>query len=174
MSPASAKNFPAFAKLRSWFYGLSQRDQTALKWMAIAISVFLLYFVLWTPAQNHLERNQAAREQAYKDLVWLKENQSRAIALASNNPARNSVQSLAGRSLLSVVSSSAQRFKVNLQRFEPRGEERVNVSLDKVPFNQMMLWIKNLNDQFGIRVEQISVDRSDESGRVSARLSFEI
>lgn len=166
------KQFPPIVKFRGWFYGLSSRDQTALKWMMFVLAIVMLYLLFWLPTQNSLQQSKAERDQAYQDLVWVKANERRALNITSSNPRQNSEQVLAGRSLLSVVSSSAQQFKVELQRFEPRGESRVSVTLDKVAFNQMMLWIGNLSDQYGIRVDQISVDKTDLPGRVSARLSF--
>jgi len=166
------KQFPAIVKFRAWFYGLSSRDQTALKWMVLVLLVFSLYFLFWLPTQKSLERSEVERDQAYQDLVWMKANERRALSITSSNPQQNPEQALAGKSLLSVVSSSAQQFKVELQRFEPRGESKVSVSLDKVPFNQMMLWIGNLSEQHGIRIDQIAVDKTDQPGRVSARLSF--
>lgn len=169
-----AKQFPIIAKMNTWFYGLSQRDQLALKWLMFAFLVFGVYFMVWQPSQNYLYNSRAEAEQAYADLVWMKENELRAKQLARQNRTSNVQDQLSGRSLLSVVSSSAQKFGVELQRFEPRGDNRVNVWLDEVSFNQMMLWIGELDGRFGVRVEQITVEKTDQPGNVSARMSFQI
>jgi len=167
-----SKQFPVLGKLSRWFYGLSQRDQSALKWLSLALLLFLTYAFVWQPVQQNLERSKAAREQAYTNLVWMKENELRARQLAKQQPSAAVSNPLSGKSLLSVVSSTAQKFKVELQRFEPRGEAKVNVWLDNVSFNQMMLWISELNTTHSIRIEQITVEKSEQPGRVSARMAF--
>jgi general secretion pathway protein M len=169
-----SKQFPVLAKGFTWFYGLSRRDQMALGWLLIALLVFFLYLLVWRPAHSYLARSRAEAEQAYVDLVWMKENELRARQLTRQNPVNSAGSGLAGKSLLSVISSSAQKFKIELQRFEPRGDSRVNVWLDKVSFDHMMLWIEELNGRYGVMVEQITVDQTDQPGVVSARMSFQI
>ena len=168
------KQSPMLAKSSAWYYGLPLRDQAALNWMLLALLLFILFFFVWQPVQSFVNKSRAEAEQASADLVWMKENEGRASQLARNNPAVAGQAQLSGKSLLSTVSNSARRYKVELQRFEPRGDTKVNVTLDKVSFNQMMLWISELNQRFGVRVEQISVDKSDRPGDVSARLSLQI
>lgn len=174
MTQRLSRQFSGLAKISSWFHGLPQRDQLALKWMMVAFVVFFIYFVVWQPTQSYLDKGRNEAERAYSELVWMKENELRAKQFAQQNRPADSQDQLAGQSLLSVVSSTAQRFKVELQRFEPRGEDRVNVWLDSVSFNQMMQWIGELDASYGVRVEQITVDKADLSGTVSARMSFQI
>ncbi|WP_245555265.1 type II secretion system protein GspM [Hahella ganghwensis] len=167
------KKFPALAKASTWFYSLPSRDQASLKWLALAAGLFLIYMLIWVPVQSNLDSAKAAADQNYRDLVWMKENEGKARAIAKNQSSRPKAD-LSGQSLLSTISSSAQRFKIELQRFEPRGDDKVNVWLDKVSFNQMMLWVGDLESKFGVKAEQVNIDKSDQPGEVKARLSLTI
>lgn len=158
-------------KANGWYHSLSGRDQLALQALVTALVIFCLYALVWRPSVEYRERSEAAAGQAYSDLQWMVNNERQARQLARNS-GQSSGSLPAGQSLLSLVSSSARGQGLTLQRFEPRGEDKVNVWLDKVEFNQLMKWLDGLSKQNGVRVEQISVDRAQEPGRVQARLSL--
>ncbi|OZG73367.1 type II secretory pathway subunit PulM [Hahella sp. CCB-MM4] len=167
------RKFPALAKASTWYYALPSRDQASLKWLSVAVAIFMVYMMIWVPVQSNLNNAKTSAEQGYKDLVWMKENEARARAIAKNQNSQ-SKGNLSGQSLLSTISSTAQKFKIELQRFEPRGDDKVNVWLDKVSFNQMMLWVSDLEAKYGVKAEQVNIDKSDQPGEVSARLSLTI
>ncbi len=158
-------------RLSGWFHGLAPRDRLALQVLAAALGCFLLYLLVWSPASAYRAAAVARSEQAYADLRWMKENEALARRLQEQNPAlRARVDN--GQSLLSLVSASAQRQAIELQRFEPKGDDRINIWLDRVEFNRMMLWLESLHRETGIVVEQIAVDKTDVPGLVTARLSL--
>lgn len=101
----------------------------------------------------------------------MRENEGLARQLSGNSGV-NKLSLSEGQSLLSVVSASARTQSIELQRFEPKGDDKINIWLDKVEFNRMMLWLENLNKTTGVSVEQISVDKTNEPGIVTARLSL--
>lgn len=170
---ALAKYFPALQKTSTRFHGLPKRDQLALKVLTLGIIIFMAFIFVWQPVQAFKESSKAASEQAYQDLVWMKENQA-AARIAGRQQQGNQQRPVSAQSLLSTVSASAQRFSIDLQRFEPRGDSKVNVWLDRVPFDQMMLWLSDINQKNNIVVEQMTVDKTDQPGQVSARLSLSI
>ncbi len=167
------RSIPALVKVSAWFYGLPARDQLSLKWLSVAVLAFLLYMMAWVPVQDSLKAAKLSAQQSYNDLVWMMENEGRARALSRNSAARPKAQ-VSGQSLLSTISTSAQKFGIELQRFEPRGDSKVNIWLDKVSFNQLMLWVSDLNAKYDINAEQVNIDKSDQPGEVTARLSLTI
>ncbi len=158
-------------KASHWFYNLPQRDQDALKYLSAAVAVVLIYLVIWLPVQNYADRAERAVERESETLAWIKQNEPVARELATRGAA-GSTASLAGQSMLSAVGNSAKKFSIELRRFEPEGDSKMRVWLERVPFNQMLLWLDDLEKQFGVQVEQISVDRDDTPGVVTARLTL--
>lgn len=160
-------------RANAWFQGLGSRDQTALKVLGVALVIALCYYAIYAPVREFRNAGVSSAEQAYANLVWMKENEAQARAL-SRQGGGSAAGLPAGQSLLSVVSASARRQGIELQRFEPKGEDRINIWLDKVEFNRMMLWLEDLRKQSGIEVEQISVDKTDVPGVVTTRLSLSL
>jgi general secretion pathway protein M len=158
-------------KISGWFHGLGQRDQLALKILGLGLVIFLAYLLIWGPASAYRSAAIRASEQAYADLGWMKENEAQARLLSGQNDA-GKVSLGEGQSLLSLVSASARLKSIELQRFEPKGDDKINIWLDRVEFNRMMLWLESMYKETGIKVEQISVDKSDAPGFVTARLSL--
>ena len=76
---------------------------------------------------------------------------------------------LAGQSLLSQISSSTQGFQIKPNRLQPEGSDGVSVWFDDVNFNNLVRWLEAQAQQ-GITVRQISIDRDDLPGTVSARV----
>lgn len=163
---------PALRSARANYLNLSRRDQLAVQLLAVAVVGFLIYALVWRPVADYADAAEAAAEQEKAALVWMKENEAKARSIASTISSGPSAGLPQGQSLISVVGNSARNFDLELQRFEPRGEDQVNVWLDKVEFNQMMLWLETLREQSGIVVSQINVDRTDVSGQISARISL--
>lgn len=161
-------------KASGWFHGLSSRDQLALKVMLVALGFFALFFLVWKPAVEFRDRSRDLAEQRYSDLVWMVQNEAQARGLSRQGGSGGQGSLPQGQSLLTVISTTARGQGITLQRFEPRGDEKINVWLEKVEFNKLMNWLEMLNKQFGIDVEQISVDRGNEAGRVQARLSLTV
>ncbi len=158
-------------KASHWFYNLPQRDQDALKYLSAAVVIVLIYLMIWLPVQNYTERAERAVERESETLAWIKQNEPAARELAARGGS-GSTSNLAGQSFLSAVGNSAKQFQIELRRFEPEGDRKMRVWLERVPFNQMLLWLDSLEKQFGVQVEQISVDRDDTPGVVTARLTL--
>ncbi len=150
---------------RKW-QSLPQRDQNALLVLGVALALFIAVFGIWRPAAQFAESARADAEQARADYVWMKEREAFVRAL------RQSGSSQANGRVLTIVNQEAGRYGIELKRFEPRGENRLNVWLESIPFDKVVLWLSQLGKQ-GIQVRQISVDQAGQPGLVNVRLSLE-
>lgn len=169
-----AESSPALRSARASYLNLSRRDQLALQLLSLALGCFLLYALVWKPVADYADAAESAAMAEKSSLVWMKSQEARARAIASSFNGDTGAGLPQGQSLISVIGNSARNFDLELQRFEPRGDDQVNVWLDKIEFNQMMLWLETLKEQSGISVAQITIDRADTSGQISARISLTI
>lgn len=138
-----------------------------------ALAVLGLFFVLagsWlgvvSPAINYANDSRAALQQAQADLLWMQLN-----AVAARQAAARTGQLAAGQSLLSAVNASARASGLNLQRFEPDGEQRVRVTLENAVFVDVMRWVVTLQQQYGLAVDSFSADAQAQPGIVNIRLT---
>jgi general secretion pathway protein M len=75
---------------------------------------------------------------------------------------------------MALVTRTAGESGLTLQRFEPSGDDAIRVWLEQVPFGQVASWLEMLNTDNGVEIEQASMDRQDEPGLVSVRLTLSI
>ena len=153
------------AELRERFDALEAREQTALVVLGGFLAILVFYFTLWTPAYDYLEDSQVDHDRHLKLLTYLQSTEAEARAAAQGG-----AKPSAGRNLLTSVSRTAQTVGINPSRMQPEGSGAVSVWFEAVPFTQLMLWLERLESQQGIVVRQISIDRRDEPGQVTARL----
>ncbi len=143
----------------TWYENQAPRDQAVIKGLAVLILCALFYSWIWVPvtrfpltAENQFKA-QMALHQKMKENAWRFKHASTGDA---------------SQSILAVVNSSARNQNIDLKRFEPEGENGLRIWLDDVRFNAAISWLSLLQNQYGIRASQISMDKSA-SGAVNVR-----
>ena len=168
---------PHFRKLTSYYDHLPRRDQQALAVLAIALFLGLLYFAVWRPAVSFHDTAVAQRQNAEQLLVWLEANRAslqRLSGAASGQSAASSGKPQDARALMALVTRTAGESGLTLQRFEPGDEDSIRVWLDSARFSQVAGWLERLKSKNGVKIEQASMDRQNEPGTVSVRLTLKI
>lgn len=146
------------------------RDQMALKLLAVVLFIIFLYFGLWQPA--YLYKHEAELKlQQQKDLLALVMENKTALSELSGAD-RSGASSLNSQQLVSAVTNLARQAGVMLKRFEPSGEREIKVWVEDAPFDKMMSWLNTLQKTLKVRVDQISLEKTDAPGLVSARLTL--
>lgn len=153
-----------YQSANSWYQALSQRDARIVRVLASAIAVALVYLWVWVPAENY--NNQAANKLMKETALhaFMKENAYK----VSSGAGRSSVTSNRNQSILALINSTSKAKGVALNRFEPEGENGIRIWLDKVKFDSAIDWLDLLENERGIRVSQINIDRV-EPGTVNLR-----
>lgn len=168
---------PGIQKLMSRYDQLPRRDQQALVVLVIALFLGLLYFAIWRPAVSFHESAVVQRQNSEQLLAWLDSNRASLRKLsggASGQSASNADKPQDARALMALVTRTAGESGLTLQRFEPGGEDSIRVWLDNARFSQVAGWLERLSSENGINIEQASMDRQNEPGLVSVRLTLTI
>lgn len=171
------KEQPAVGKLIAQYDQLPRRDQQALTVLAIAVLLGILYFAVWQPVAGFHERAVSARENAAELLSWMQANEPviQGLAGASSSAASATVDKPAdGRALMALVTSSAREAGLALQRFEPSGDDAIRVWLDGVAYADVASWLERLSTEHGVVIDQAAMDRGNDPGSVSVRLTLTI
>ena len=74
------------------------------------------------------------------------------------------------QSLITDISNAAKEQGIQPNRIQPEGSTAVVLWFDGVVFNDLMGWLVLLHGEYGVSVEQISVDQQFKSGLVTARV----
>ncbi|WP_286222711.1 type II secretion system protein M [Marinobacter apostichopi] len=170
------KDQPSVGKLIAQYDQLARRDQQALLVLMVAVFVGLMYFAVWSPATSFHDSAATERENAAELLAWMQANEAtiKRLGSASGDASPGSADLPDGRALMALVTRSARESGLALQRFEPSGENAIRVWLEDAPFAEVAAWLERLKSGNGVIIDQAAMDRADEPGRVSVRLTLTI
>ena len=156
---------PLFSRGLSQYQALEQRDQLALKGLVVALSGILLVYGLWMPLSDYAVNSAALAENRLKLLSWMQSTEADARAVSGVKPEKRR----SGQSLLTVVSKTSQATGVKPAKLQPEGNDEVSVWFENTDFNQVLHWLDKLRLE-GIHIKQLSIDRQETEGRISARI----
>ncbi|MDN6320654.1 MAG: type II secretion system protein M [Marinobacter sp.] len=171
------KEQPAVGKLVAQYDQLPKRDQQALAVLAVAVCLGILYFAVWSPVASFHDEAAASKENAAELVAWMHSNEPviRRLSSSGAGPAAKSADVPAdGRALMGLVTRSARDTGLTLQRFEPSGDSAIRVWLEAVPYSEVAAWLEMLNGKHGVVIDQAALDRADDPGQVSVRLTLAI
>jgi len=155
-----------FRELMKYYHELEKRERVAVMSLSIFLVGVVLYAGIWAPVNSYTLEAQIDHDRYLKLLTYLKSTESQARSSSENQGTGKA----AGQSLLSSVSKSARSVGINPSRLQPEGSDAVSVWFDAVAFTKLMLWLERLESGQDIVVQQITIDRRDLPGQVSARL----
>jgi general secretion pathway protein M len=158
--------------MKAWFESLDLRERRLLIGGGVLLLALLLYVAIWEPLVNKVD---GLRASTVEQQAVLAEMRQMALEVKRLGGGKRTVRPASGRSLLSLVDSTAKSARLGdaLKRVQPDGEQRVQVWLEGVSFDQLVSWLVTLEQRQGVRAVSSVFEAKDESGRVDARLVFE-
>jgi len=156
--------------LQQRFAALPPKDRLALTLLGVFLSLLIVIYLLVLPA-NRFAADAAEHHQHRAELLaWMQANEGAARMLSGQNSAQPRPSQ--GQSILSLASQSAQTHNISFKRFEPFGEDGLRIWLDNIAFNDMLMWLTQVQDQYGVEVHQASIDRGKSNGMITAKLEL--
>lgn len=171
------REYPALRRWLTRYEELSRRDRQALVWLVVALLLLILYLAVWKPAADFHRRAENARDHAAELLAWMQANRpviQRLAADLGKNSSATGDKPADSRALMSLVTRSAGTAGLVLQRFEPSGDNAIRIWLEDAPFATVAAWLEQLRDDHGVVIDQAAMDRGEQPGRVSVRLTLSI
>lgn len=129
-----------------------------------AVALTLLWLVVVEPLQQRRAMLKAGVPAQRSLLAWMQAQDLQDGATGGD----------AG-SLFAVVDRSARttRFADGVQRLQPDGEDNVRIWLEAVPYADLVRWLAALETDRNITPLAISLERSEDSGQVNARITLQ-
>ena len=160
--------------MRSWFDSLDERERILVLTAALFIVFAVVWLGVWKPLDSG-QKSAAARVDTWK------------ISLAELQPLKGQIQASgsggqiqAGQDLSLVViidNTLRQRGLYSaLQRSQPTpAGNGIRVEFESAAFDDMMLWLGDVNRQYGLLVQSgsFSVASGESPGRVNSTLTLE-
>ena len=160
--------------MKDWLYGLEQREQVIVGVGAIVASLILLWAILWMPL-----------DRAHRDATANLERWQSALAdlrvVAANLGTGGSTTSTIGQvsssdSPVVIVDRTLREHSLNntakRQQPTPNG---VRVEFENVAFDQLVVWLGDLNSRYAMEVQAGSLSLASRAGpgRINASLTLE-
>lgn len=155
--------------LKDWYQEQSPRDKRILQVGGAVLAFALVYALVWKPFNTRLIANRLAVETSRSTLAELRQ-------LAPELAARRGSGSgslPAGMSLPQAVNQVAGEFQLNLSRWQPDGDDKVQLWLDDASFDSLVTWLGALNSRYGIRIDSINISRGEAPGQVKVRVALQ-
>jgi general secretion pathway protein M len=159
--------------MNAFWQGLEPSQQGWLTVLGGVILLTLAYVGIWEPLSlsRDAKRSEVAYHQATLD--WFGQMEDDWLALQAN---KASSRLTANQSLLSVADQTARASGLagSLTRIEPVNDNQVNVWLDGASFDQVMVWLSELSLEWGIRVDQLTVNQASDALTVDVRVNLAV
>ncbi len=150
-----------------WYEGRDPQERPIILGVALLVVVALGWVAVWNPIYEWRDNQQSryARAQTLVDWMQANEKAARVAASTSPKPGANS-----NRALIPVITRSANAHGLKLNRLQPEQNGMVSVVLESQPFNKVITWVSQLQENNGVTVQTASFDPEEEPGYISANL----
>lgn len=149
--------------MKAWFLQFNQREQLSLLALALALALYLLYQLVWSPLDERRDQlalqNRGVAESLQRvdvmvsELVQLRDSDTRATTR---------------RNLTSLVNQSTSRWELQVNRLQPNSRGELQVRLESAAFDDLLAWLHDLEFGEGLLVREVSITESGAAGRVNA------
>ena len=139
-------------KLQAWWRSISPREQRLLAVGGGFLLIGLCYWVIWQPIANGIVERERQVLSQQQTLAWLKEKGSEVLAIQAGSGRKLDTSG----TLEGVVNRTAFNQKIKIARLQPQGQE-LQVWIDTVAFDDLLLWLASLTEQYGVQVQVIEV-----------------
>ncbi|MGO2275630.1 type II secretion system protein GspM [Pseudoalteromonas nigrifaciens] len=143
--------------IKHWRSLKEQEQQLIIVASGIFI-VFILVMGIFRPLNNAIASAEQSQLKQQELLVWVDESIVK-LKAAGNTQVVNS------QNISQIVNATRGHYKINISKMQPSNNS-LRLTLDSVEFNQLILWLDELVNQHGLRVENLDLSRDDKSGYV--------
>lgn len=155
--------------MKSLLANMSSRERWVLAAGAV-VTVLLVLLFTWISLQGRVERLQGQVRDHQSLDQWMRAAAQQVTELRGMQSRGN--RNTGNRSLLAIVDQTAKQSGLSnaIKRIEPEREDNVRVWFEEVAFDDMINWLSRVQQNYGVQVDVISVDRQDRVGMVNARM----
>jgi len=147
------------------FKQLKTNDQRMLVLLVSFLTVIVGYAAVWQPVFEFRESQLSDRERNLALLTMMKQTEAQARAGVQSSP----MQAYEGN-VLSAITNAANEQDISPNRLQPEGDASVSLWFEAVVFSDLLMLLDRLDREQGIGVDQMVIDRTENSGQVRARL----
>jgi general secretion pathway protein M len=156
-------------QIRQWLDGLAPRERNLVYAAAALLGIAVVYFAVVLPVTSAARHREARIVQKTSDLAWMQQVAPQVVAAAA---AGGGVAS--DESLVVLVDRTARESGIgsSIRDQTPAGQNGLQLRLEGAPFDLLMAWLANLQQQHGVRVDGAIIGAANAPGLVNANLTL--
>ncbi|MEM7469054.1 MAG: type II secretion system protein M [Pseudomonadota bacterium] len=157
-----------------WWQGLVRREQILVACAGIVLVGGLMFVFVLEPLakeQAALDRRLTAERGA---LERIQQYTGEAQGIITRVAASEGAEIDRSQSLLSVLNKTAAKhsLQTKLKRIVPSGADQASVVFEAVAFDGLSAWLVELQTNYGVVVDRITVDKEQDQGLVRANVNL--
>jgi len=158
--------------MKDWFDSLETRERVFVTVGAFIVAIALIYGLVWAPldAKHAVLKNDVENwQRSLTELRPLRLTPSTANRPRTNPGSQQSPIIIVDQTLRS---RGLERYR---RRSQPTANNGIRVEFENVAFDELVLWLGDLGEQYSMHVQAGSFGRTSraEQGRINATLTLE-
>ena len=156
------------SSIGSWYAEKNATDRKVILAIVSLCLISTIYLAAWKPLLEYREAQTLRYERAQSLVDWITLNDN-ALQASSQNKSQSPQQ----KSLIPLVTASANQMQLKLNRLQPEQDGSVSISLQNQSFDQALRWIVDLETNSRLLIDRISIDRTENVGLVNVQLRIQ-
>ncbi|VAW61387.1 hypothetical protein MNBD_GAMMA08-1719 [hydrothermal vent metagenome] len=160
------------APATQWLNTLDQREKYIVIGGAISLAIMLFYLIIWEPITSQYEQQKLHLDSQRQLYSWMKNASAEIRSLKStggNNIAKYRNQSIASLADRSAITSGIKSYIEKIDQ----SKKGVKVNIKAANFDQIITWLTNLENKYGIIASKVKVETTKTKGAVDAQITLE-
>lgn len=142
--------------MKSGWQQRQRQEQILLLGVGLLLLMVLLNLQVLQPLRQHWQQLKTQTNRLETQLAWMQQEAPKLMAEGSDLPPVKG----AGDVLPDVLNRTASSWQLKLVRIEPLGS-KAQLTLDgPLPFEKLVSWCEQLNEQYGVSVARIEIEAS--------------
>lgn len=156
-------------QIKQWLDGLAPRERNLVYVAAALLGIAVVYFAVVLPVTSAARHREARIVQKTSDLAWMRQVAPQVMAAAAAGGGMASDESL-----VVLVDRTARESGIgsSIRDQTPAGQNGLQLRLEGAPFDLLMAWLANLQQQYGVRVDGAIIGAASAPGLVNANLTL--
>jgi type II secretory pathway component PulM len=154
--------------IKQWFKSLDKREQLMVMVAASALLIYIVFGLLYRGLDKAHDKAERQFQQQSKDVEWVRNTVQTLQAMKSSSPAGDA----GDRSLAQLAEEAAKFADVRVARFQPKDDSEAQVWLEREDFNKVAVFLNQLEQVFGLTLEDVAITSANSPGLVNLRLKL--
>ena len=153
-------------QIRQRIQELERKEKLAILALSVFLALVTFFLVIWFPIYEYKEKQRDSYERSLDLLLYLQSTEEEARSVKVEGAKR-----MSGQTLLTKVTRTAKTAGIQPSRLQPEGNDSVSIWFDSVSYRELMLFLERLQSREAIYIIQLSIDKGNQSGIISSRVT---